>query len=243
MPKAAAATVAGVAGVVALGAVALGGYVRFLRPWQLRWGATDDEVVRAMPGDDMVAHPTFNATRALTIQARPEEIWPWLAQVGVTRAGWYSYDWLDNLGRPSAERIHPEWQRMTVGDLIPVSPDGKVGMWVKAVEPNRWMLWWDKQGDTTWYWGLYPPDARRTRLLTRVRMRYRWISPVILFDLLVEFTDIIMMRKCLLGIKRRAERTSRLASTSGGVASPRTTASMSGGAPADNAVQETRTTG
>ena len=68
-------------GVAALGAVALGVYLRFIRPWQLRWGATDEEVARAMPGDDVVKQPTFNATRAVTIQARPEEIWPWLVQL------------------------------------------------------------------------------------------------------------------------------------------------------------------
>src|SRR6476646_5195066 len=103
-------------GGAALGAVLCGVYVRFIRPWQLRWGATDDEVARAMPGDEVVLQPTFNATRALTIQARPEEIWPWLVQIGITRAGWYSYDWVDNLGRPSAERILPDLQRLAVGD-------------------------------------------------------------------------------------------------------------------------------
>jgi hypothetical protein len=75
-------------GVAALGVVLLGVYLRFIRPWQLRWGATDEEVARAMSGDDVVKQPTFNATRAVTIQARPEEIWPWLVQIGVTRAGW-----------------------------------------------------------------------------------------------------------------------------------------------------------
>jgi hypothetical protein len=196
-------------GVAALGAVSLGVYLRFIRPWQLRWGATDEEVGRAMPGDDEVKQPTFNATRAVTIQARPEEIWPWLVQIGATRAGWYSYDWLDNLGKPSARSIIPEMQHMAVGDLVPISPDGKQGMGVKAFEPNQWMLWWDKQGDATWYWGLYPQDESHTRLITRVRMHYRWLSPTILFSLLVEFTDIVMMRKCMRGIKQRAERASR----------------------------------
>lgn len=195
-------------GVAAFGAVLVGVYLRFIRPWQLRWGATDEEVARAMPGDDVVKHPTFNATRAVTIQARPEEIWPWLVQIGIKRAGWYSYDWLDNLGIPSADHIVPELQHIAVGDLIPMSPDGKQGFWVKDFETNRWMLWWDKQGDDTWYWGLYPQDDSQTRLITRVRMRYRWLSPTIMLDLLVEFTDIVMMRKCLLGIKQRAERAS-----------------------------------
>jgi hypothetical protein len=200
-------------GAAALGAVACGVYLRCIRPWQLRWGATDDEVARAMPGDDVVHEPTFDATRAVTIQARPEEIWPWLVQMGMTRAGWYSYNWLDNLGRPSAERIVPELQHVAPGDVIPMSPDGKQGMRVKALKPNQWMLWWDTKGAATWYWGLYPLDARHTRLITRVRMHYHWTSPALLFDLLVEFTDIVMMRKCLVGIRRRAERATRPTTT------------------------------
>jgi len=195
-------------GLAVLGAGAFGVYLRFIRPWQLRWGATDEEVARAMSGDDVVKQPTFNATRAVTIQARPEEIWPWLVQIGVGRAGWYSYDWLDNLGRHSAERIIPEFQHLAVGDVMPMSPDGKHGNVVKAFEPNRWMLWGDHAGQATWYWGLYPVDERQTRLITRVRMCYRWTSPLALFNPLVEFTDIAMMRKCLLGIKRRAEASS-----------------------------------
>jgi hypothetical protein len=195
------------AGGLALGCTAaLAAYLRLIRPWQLRWGATDDEVARPLPGDGDVPQPTFNATRAVTVRARPDEIWPWLVQIGMARAGWYSYDWLDNLGHHSAERIIPEFQHLAVGDLIPLSPDGKQGMRVKAFDPNRWMLWGDTAGDMTWYWGLDPLDERQTRLITRVRLRYRWTSPTVLFALLVEFTDIVMMRKCLLGIKRRAER-------------------------------------
>ncbi|MDB5076930.1 MAG: hypothetical protein JWO42_3109 [Chloroflexi bacterium] len=194
------------AGALTLGSIAvLAAYLRLIRPWQLRWGATDDEVARPLPGDDHVPQPTFNATRAVTITARPEAIWPWLIQIGVGRAGWYSYDWLDNLGRRSAARIVPAFQHLAVGDLIPISPNGKAGQWVKAFEPNRWMLWGDEAGDSTWYWGLEPLDEQQTRLITRVRMHYRWASPLLLFNPLVEFTDIVMMRKCLLGIKWRAE--------------------------------------
>lgn len=179
-------------------------YLLWIRPWQLRWGATDEELNRSMPGDDIVKHPTFDATRAVTIRARPEEIWPWMVQIGFGRAGWYSYDWIDNLGRPSAERIIPEFQNIQVGDLIPIFKDR--GFWVKAFEPNRWMLWDDKdKGDLTWFWGLYPADDGQTRLITRVRLRYRWLSPTILFNLALDVGDIVMMRKCMLGIKRRAE--------------------------------------
>ena len=74
--------------LAALAAVVAVTYLRFIRPWQLRWGAINAEVECAMPGDDVVKFPTFNATRGVTIQARPEEIWPWLLQIGVTRAGW-----------------------------------------------------------------------------------------------------------------------------------------------------------
>jgi len=70
--------------LAALAAFAAVTYLRFIRPWQLRWGATDEEVARAMSGDEVVKSPTFNATRGVTVQARPEEIWPWLLQMGVT---------------------------------------------------------------------------------------------------------------------------------------------------------------
>jgi hypothetical protein len=190
---------------MAVGA-ATAAYLLFIRPWQLRWGATDEELERPMPGDEIVECPTFNATRAVTIAARPEEIWPWIVQMGVTRAGWYSYDLLDNLGRPSARGILPQFQNPTIGDVIPMSPDGKQGMYVKDFEQDRWMLWWDGKGGMSWSWGLYPVDEGHTRLITRVRMRYKWLSPSIVFDMLVEFTDIIMMRKSILGIKERAER-------------------------------------
>jgi hypothetical protein len=183
-------------------------YLLWIRPWQLRWGASDEEVLREMQGDEIVEKPSFNATRGVTINARPEEIWPWLVQLGIRRAGWYSYDWLDNLGKPSAEKILPEFQHLKVGDLVPVSPDGKQGLWVKELRPNLSMLWWDKQGKTSWLWVLDPIDGRSTRLITRVRVCYSWLSAMFWFNLLIEFADIVMMRKCMLGIRRRAERLS-----------------------------------
>jgi hypothetical protein len=76
---------------------------------------------------------------------------------------------------------------------------------VKDFEPNRWLLWWDKTGTTTWLWVLAPVDETRTHLISRVRMRYLWTSPVILFQLAFDAGDIIMMRQCMHGIKRRAE--------------------------------------
>jgi hypothetical protein len=180
-------------------------YLALFRPWQLRWGATDEEVKRSMPGDNIVGKPSFNATRAVTINAPAENIYPWIVQMGVNRAGWYSYDLLDNLARRSAEVILPEHQNIQVGDLIPMSPDGKQGLWVKDFRHNEWMLWWDKIGDTSWAWVIYSEGESYSRLVTRVRVKYRWFSPAILFNLIIEFFDILMMRKCMLGIKRRAE--------------------------------------
>lgn len=180
-------------------------YVVFWRPWQLHWGTTEGEARGHMVGDDIVAQPSFDATRAVTIRARPEHIYPWIVQMGLGRAGWYSYDWLDNLGRRSARGIVPHLQEPAVGDLIPMSPGGKHGIWVKAFEPNGWMLWWDKEGYVTWLWEIRPIDKDRSRLITRVRMKYRWWSLTAVFNVLVEFFDWFMMRRSMLGIKSRAE--------------------------------------
>lgn len=181
-------------------------YFLVLRPWQLRWGATDEEVSRALPGDEVVQRPTFNATRAVTVRAKPERIWPWIAQIGTRRAGWYTYDWVDNAGVPSATQILPEYQNPHPGDLVPMPPSGKSGLHVKEANPPFWMLWWDQKGYVSWLWHIAPLTEDETRLITRVRMRYQWLSPVILVQLLVDFGDIVMMQKCLTGIKERTEK-------------------------------------
>jgi len=189
------------AGAASAAAVA---YLRLFRPWQLSWGATADEVGRSLPGDEVVPHPTFNATRAISIAARPDQIWPWLLQVGVKRAGWYSYDLLDNLARPSAREIIPELQQLAVGDVVPLSPDGKQGVHVLALDLPRSMMW-GTLPDTTWLWLCEPRADGTTRLVTRIRFHYRWLSPSIAFSLLVEFADIWMIRKMLLNVRQRAE--------------------------------------
>ena len=180
-------------------------YLFIFRPWQLNWGATIIEIKRSMPGDDIVSKPTFNATRAISIHATAENIYPWIVQMGVTRAGWYSYDLLDNLAKPSAKVIIPEFQNLKIGDIIPMSPDGKQGMYVKDFKEHEWMLWWDQKGDSSWSWGIYPEGDSYCRLVTRVRVKYRFLSFDILFNILIEFFDIWMMRKCMKGIKKRAE--------------------------------------
>jgi hypothetical protein len=195
----------GIAGaVVALAAVV---FLGFYRPWQLRWGATAEELARRMPGDEIVRHPIFNATRPVTVNARPEDIWPWIVQLGAFRAGWYTYDLLDNFGRRSAERIVPELQHMEAGDLVPFAPGKSAGIWVKEVIPNRSMVWWNKKEDrTTWVWSLDPLPDGGTRLLTRVRAPLNWAKPLsAVWLVMLELADFPMMRKLLLGIKRRAE--------------------------------------
>lgn len=183
---------------------AVAAYIRWFRPWQLTWGATPAEVARPLPGDELVPRPTFDATRAIAIRATPSEIWPWLVQVGLTRAGWYSYDLLDNFGRRSATRIIPELQHLEIGDVVPMSPDGKQGMRVLDLVPPRSMIW-GTPGDTTWSWQLDANPDGSTRLITRVRSRYQWLSPSIAFSVLLEFGDIWMMRKMLLNLRARTE--------------------------------------
>jgi hypothetical protein len=169
-------------------------------PWQLTWGATSEEVTRAMTGDGLVTDPTFNATRAVTINAPAESIWPWIVQIGYKKAGFYSWDILDNDRIPSAERIIPEYQNLEVGDLVPLSDHTDAE--VVDMEPNERLLLVFQSGDTvTWAWGLYKIDEERTRLVTRLR----WRTTNVISQITLDAFEIIMMRKCLLGIKRRAE--------------------------------------
>jgi hypothetical protein len=193
------------------------------RRWHMRWGATYDEVAGAMPGDQLVSEPSFNATRAITIDAPPEAVWPWLMQIGYGRAGWYSYDLFDNAARPSAERILPEYQDPKIGDWVPMASkvNETTAFKIKAFEPNRWMLW--AKPHSTWAWKLVPLEGGRTRLVTRVKDRYAWRdSPgnALVSLILMEFGDFSMMRKLFLNVKRRAERLAienRSAAARGGI--------------------------
>ena len=184
-----------------------------LRHWHMRWGATDEEVASAMPGDALVPDPSFCATRAITIQAAPEDVWPWIVQAGFDRAGFYSYDLLDNAGRPSASRIQPELQPAKLGGWVPMA--GKAtettAFRVALIDPGRALLW--KKPHSTWSWTLTPiAGGRATRLVTRLKDRYPWRSApalALLSLVLFEHGDFPMMRKMLLGIKARAEKEAR----------------------------------
>ena len=108
----------------ALLAFSAGVYTFAVRPRMLRWGASDEEVRQPYPGADLIPGGQRGATMAVTIDAPPSRVWPWLVQMGCDRAGWYSWDRLDDSGVPSAERIHPEWQELAVGDRLASTPSG-----------------------------------------------------------------------------------------------------------------------
>jgi hypothetical protein len=200
------------------GIIALGAYLLVYRPWQEHWGATEEEIARPLPFDGVVPNPTWNATRAVTIAATPEQIWPFLIQIGWGRAGWYGYDLVDNGGKPSTWEILPEYQHLEVGKDFPMSP--WTAMYCKAFEEPRWMLWQSTKDSAemssdisgTWLWYLDTVDERHTRLITRMRDTYRWTNPLILSQqIMTELGDLPFMRKCMLGIKARAERAREVA--------------------------------
>lgn len=113
------------------------------RRWHLRWGATPAEAAAALPGDALLPRAQYRSTRAITIDAPPDAVWPWLVQVGCLRAGFYSNDLLDNLGHPSAMTILPELQDLQVGNWVPMSPaatpTGRTAFKVHSFEVNEWL--------------------------------------------------------------------------------------------------------
>ena len=189
-------------------------YIRAIRPRQMHWGATPEEASRPLPYDDLVANPTWNSTRAVTVEATPEQIWPWLVQVGWGRAGYYGYDLIDNGGKPSAWEILHEHQHLEIGTKFPMSP--VTAMYCRAFERPRWLLlrMGNAEGTTdigTFLYYLDPIDERHTRLMIRMRDKYRWLNPPILaMQLAVDVGDIFFQWKHLLGVKARAERMARL---------------------------------
>jgi hypothetical protein len=159
-----------------------------------------------MPGDDLVPVSHFTATRALTINAPASLVWPWLMQVGFGRGGFYSYDLLDNLGRPSATEVLPSWQVLDAGDIVapmanPPTPD--TSFVIAEIEPPKTLVW--SKPDSSWSWSLRSLPHGRTRLVTRLKQRYRWTPAAVVTVVLAEVGDFAMMRKMMLGIKARAE--------------------------------------
>jgi hypothetical protein len=180
----------------------------------LRWGATDQEVDDSLPGDDLIPNADMIATRAITIRADADHVWPWIAQLGQGRGGFYSYDLLENLvgcNIHSSNRVLPEWQDVKVGDEIRLAPP--VGLVVAFVEQGRSLVL--RSGvpmgrraapyDFTWAFRLREEPDGTTRLLVRERYAYtrRWAR------LIVEPTEMlsfVMSQKMLRGIRDRAGR-------------------------------------
>jgi hypothetical protein len=168
-----------------------------------------------MPGDAVVPRAQFNATRAISIEAAPERVWPWIVQLGYGRAGFYTYDLLDNAGVASADHIVADYQDLKVGDPVPMFHEAHglaIAYTVDSFEPSKWMLWVhgpheDDPPDSTWSWRLTALPGGQTRLVTRMKQDYRWQTPrLAAFNLvLMEFGDFAMERRMLKGIKIRAE--------------------------------------
>jgi hypothetical protein len=196
----------GLAALVAVVAVAYGGVVR---PYHLRWGATDQEVAMAFPGESASAPVGPTSTRAITIHAPSATVWAWLVQTGQNRGGgWHSYAWLENLfaaDMHEGERIEPQWQRLQVGDLLffaaGAASNPAMAATVAGVVPGRAL--WLTGG---WSFALQPIDASSTRLLVRYTLHPDALVLPALSYAIFEPAHFVMEAGMLLGLARRAER-------------------------------------
>lgn len=199
-------------GLAAAGLVA-GGLVR---KRMLRWGASDDELRLSLPGDELLATTNLVATRAVTVVATPAEVWPWIAQLGQGRGGFYTYDRLENLvgaGIHSADSIVSEWQHLNVGDDVKLAPE--VALTTARVEPEqalvlRGAVQMGKMAapyDFTWAFVLNEKPDGTTRLLVRERYTYRrmWAALIVEPTAVISF---VMTQRMLRGIRDRAQRSS-----------------------------------
>jgi len=190
--------------VVGFGALAVivAGYVWIIKPWHMRWGATDEEVTMAMPGDELIPG-AGQATRAIEVDATPGDVWPWLVQLGFGRAGWYSYDWIDNDFKRSADRIIPEYQDIDVGDKILMMPT--MGFEVRLIDQEKTIVSVLEDGSTSWCLGLYGTEGGGTRLVSRWRPKFDVTPATMLLTVLSEPGTFIMEQKMLRTIRDRAE--------------------------------------
>lgn len=171
------------------------------------------ERTRALPGDELIRDPIASLTHAITIQRPPHGVWPWLVQMGADRAGWYSYDFIDNGRRPSADRVVPALQTVAVGNLFPAVPGASDGFHVLAVETARHLVlgWRPAPGTApimTWAFVLEWRTDTTTRLIVRARggREYPFYGlPPWLGKPFIRFGHFVMQRKQLLGIAWRAE--------------------------------------
>jgi hypothetical protein len=202
-------TLLSLGGVYALAATAA-------RPWMERWGSTVDERTRPLVGDELVADAN-EQTHAITIDALPAAIWPWLVQMGQNRAGFYSHDRLERLvgaGIRNANRIHPEWQELAIGDLIrtyrPIRRFEPLGWLVSVVDPERALVLHEPERNgkinSSWALVLEESGGGRTRLVSRWRFRRRGLGDALFKRLVFDPAHFVMETGVLRGVKQRAER-------------------------------------
>ena len=161
-----------------------------------------------LEGDDLVPDARAQFTHAITIAAPPKDVWPWLLQMGCQRAGWYSWDRLDNAGKRSADRIIPELQKLTVGDVLPARPVGAEGFEVLRIVPERALVLKGMASpdfEGTWAFALEPMGIDTTRLVARYRAAYRPSVRMAIMRPVIATIHAFMERKQLRTIKHHAE--------------------------------------
>ena len=186
-------------------------YVGLVRPWMLNWGASSEERSRALPGDDVVPEGSYETTRAVTIHAGVDAIWPWLIQMGQDRAGFYTHNWVERLLRSGIRdtfEIRPEWQHLAPGGLVRTNHDigGKAMGWpVVSVDPGRSLVLRSPNMPVgTFTFVLEPMDAASTRLLVRDRAawtRREWPFRALVYEPLHAYMETGLIQ----GVKRRVE--------------------------------------
>lgn len=184
-----------------------------LIPWMDRWGATDDEIAASLTGDELVPSARISYTRAISINASPEDIYPWVVQLGAEKGGMYSYEWFEtNLLQCeliNADRIHPEWQNLKVGDPMKMCPgtSGPPPYEIAIIEPNSSIIMGHKENGAwveVWQFHFIPKEDGTTRLVIRSRSAAEgWFWDII------RPGEFIMMRGMMFGIKERAEALSK----------------------------------
>ena len=214
--------------IIALLGISAAIYALAIRPRLVRWDASDDEVQRPFPGAEVIPGGRRGATMAVTIDAPPSRVWPWLVQMGCDRGGWYSWDRLDNGGVPSATGIRPEWQTVTVGDRFASTPGGRAWFEVAALDPERFLALRapirlpdarpfatsgrrpDFYVDALWGFTLTELPGGRTRLVVSgySSARPRLLQAILDF-LFWEPAHWIMQTRQFANLKRRAERAPR----------------------------------
>jgi hypothetical protein len=187
--------------------------VALARRRYLRWDSTTEELAAALPGDELVPNANITATRAISVAATADAVWPWIAQLGQGRGGFYTYDFLENIvgcDIHSADRIVAEWQSVGVGDEVKLHPD--MGLRVARLDPGTALVL--RGGipigsvappyDFTWAFVVRVQEDGTTRLVVRERYGYtRWWSSLLVEP--VQLISFIMSQRMLRGIKRRAE--------------------------------------